>query len=140
MFPGSYPFEELGAALVTRSPGYVLDGQGKVKTVLSSTGMPLGLEPADTFPSAAAITLEPGDLVFLFTDGVVDTFSADGTSFGLGRVLDAIRAHRHESPQPLVEGLLQTVRTFSGNTQLDDRTAVIVKVAPSSCPHRNPCA
>jgi len=121
------------------SPGYVLDGQGKVKTVLSSTGMPLGLEPASTFPSAAAITLEPGDLVFLFTDGVVETFSADGTPFGVGRVLDAVRAHRHESPHPIVEGLLHTVRAFSGNTQFDDRTAVIIKVAPSSCPQLNLC-
>ncbi len=121
------------------TPGYVLDGQGRVKTVLSSTGMPLGLEPAGTFPSAAAITLEPGDLVLLLTDGVVDTFSTDGTSFGLRRVLDAVRAHRHESSFPIVEGLLHTVRAFSGNTQLDDRTAVIIKVAPSSCPHRNPC-
>ena len=121
------------------SPGYVLDGEGKVKTVLSSTGMPLGVNSAVTFPSAAVIPLDPGDLVLLLTDGVVETFSADGTSFGLGRVLDAVRPHRHEPPHSIVEGLLHTVRAFSGDRQFDDQTAVLLKVAMSSCPHGNSC-
>src|SRR5262249_35382813 len=37
------------------NPGYVLDGEGNVKAVLPSTGMPLGLLPEADFSSTAAI-------------------------------------------------------------------------------------
>jgi PAS domain S-box-containing protein len=114
------------------SPGYVLDGRGEVKTVLSSTGMPLGVEPAATFPSAAAVTLEPGDLVFLPSDGVIESFSADGTRFGMARALDVIRAHRNQAPGEIVEALFQAVGVYSGGIQLDDVTAVVLKVETPS--------
>src|SRR5262249_41753577 len=56
-------------------PGYVLDARGEVKAVLQSTGTPLGLDLGGGFPAAPAVILEPGDLVFLLTDGVVEAFS-----------------------------------------------------------------
>jgi PAS domain S-box-containing protein len=112
-------------------PGYVLDARGKVKAVLPSTGVPLGIEPVGDFPSAAATALEPGDLVVLLTDGVVETVSPDGTLFGVGRALDVVRAHRGGTPRQVAEALLQTANDFSGDVQIDDRTAVILKVSPS---------
>lgn len=69
-----------------------------MKAVLSSTGTPLGLEPGGDFPAAAPVELLPGDLVFLPTDGVIESFSGDGTRFGMARALDVIRAHRSQAP------------------------------------------
>jgi PAS domain S-box-containing protein len=113
-------------------PGYVLDGRGDVKAVLSSTGTPLGLYPESEFPAAAPIPLAPGDLVFLPTDGVIESLSAVGERFGMHRALDVIRAHRGRPPEEIVEALFQAVAAHSSGAQLDDVTAVILKVdAPS---------
>jgi serine phosphatase RsbU (regulator of sigma subunit) len=120
------------------NPGYVLDGEGNVKAVLTSTGMPLGLLAEADFSSTAAITLAPNDLIFFYTDGVVESFTADGTQFGLERALAAVRAHRHQTPHEIIEALLRAVSDFSGNTQMDDRTAVIIKVGPSANPQLGP--
>jgi serine phosphatase RsbU (regulator of sigma subunit) len=117
------------------NPGYVLDGEGTVKAVLPSTGMPLGLLPEADFSRTAAINLAPGDLVFFYTDGVVESFSGDGGQFGVERALDAVRAHRHQTPHQIIEALFHAVSEFSGNLQMDDRTAVLIKVGPSDSPH-----
>src|SRR5205807_2036715 len=50
-------------------PGYVLDAQGEVRALLPSTAIPLGLDPAGDIASEPALTLEPGDLVLMLTDG-----------------------------------------------------------------------
>ncbi len=110
-------------------PGYILDEQGKVRSVLQSTSIPLGLEPATEFPNAPSITLLRGDLLFLLTDGITEAFSAQDTLFGIERALNVVAEHRHERPDDIVQALFSAVRAFSRDqAQLDDFTAVIIKV------------
>jgi sigma-B regulation protein RsbU (phosphoserine phosphatase) len=109
-------------------PGYLLDRRGNVKAVLEATGRPLGIELATAHFPSAAIVLQPGDLVLLLTDGLVEAMSPAGTRFGLQRVLQTVRSHLHRTSGQIVETLLQTVKEFSSNIQLDDCTAVIIKV------------
>ena len=120
------------------NPGYILDGEGDVKAVLPGTGLPLGLFPDADFPSTAAITLAPGDLVFFHSDGVVESFSPGGGQFGVERALDAVRAHRHLTPHEIIEALFLAVSNFSGNIQMDDETAVVIKVGPPPSPQLGP--
>jgi len=109
--------------------GYILNQQAEVRTVLPSTGLPLGLDPAAEFPAAPAVTLLPGDLLLLVTDGVVEAFSPEDVPFGIERVLNLVQAHRHEKPDEIVQSLFRAVSDFSGNqAQLDDFTAVVIKV------------
>jgi sigma-B regulation protein RsbU (phosphoserine phosphatase) len=79
-------------------PGYVLDQHGQIKAMLASTGLPLGIDSAHEFPAGPALTLGPGDLVFLFTDGLVEAASPDGKLFGVERTLEIVREHRHQTP------------------------------------------
>jgi PAS domain S-box-containing protein len=108
-------------------PGFVLDGGGRVKTVLESTGVVLGFDTAAEFPAGPEVPLESGDLVLLCTDGLAEAFSKEGAAFGKERVLDLVASHRRASPAQIVEALCQEARAFSGE-QHDDMTAVIVKV------------
>jgi serine phosphatase RsbU (regulator of sigma subunit) len=112
------------------NPGYVLDGEGNIKAVLESTGIPLGIAPDMDFPSSAAITLAPGDLVFVYSDGVVESISTKGVQFGVERALEAVRVHRHEPPRQIIEALFHAVSEFSGAVQTDDKTAVVIKIGP----------
>jgi PAS domain S-box-containing protein len=109
-------------------PGYVMNAQGEVKLVLKGTSLPLGLDRAGDFSKGPAITLDPGDLVFLLSDGVVEAPSGSGALFSIGRALEVVRAHRHESPDELIAILLQQVREWSHSAQVDDMTAIVIKV------------
>ena len=56
-------------------PGYVLGPDGEVRATLPSTNIPLGLLMTSEFPSQPAIPLQPGERVFLFTDGLIEAQS-----------------------------------------------------------------
>jgi PAS domain S-box-containing protein len=109
-------------------PGYVLDGRGEVKLVLQSTGLPLGVDGTGDFPTGPAVRLEPGDLLFLLSDGIVEAREGNGPLFGTGRSLAVVRAHRHEPPGEILAALLHQVREWSGSAQADDMTAIVIKV------------
>ena len=107
-------------------PGYVLDRQGRTKAALASTGCPLGIDSANEFPTGPPTTLEPGELVLLFTDGIVEAASPDRKVFGLERTLGIVRAHQHETPEEILDALFGAVSDFSGHQLQDDLTAVIL--------------
>ena len=116
--------------------GYVLDQYGDVRSVLQSTGLPLGLGlplVVPDFPNGPGMTLLPGDCLCLFTDGVTEAFFSENAPFGIERALSVVREHLHERPDEILEALFRAVADFSGNkTPLDDITAVIIKVGAAA--------
>jgi sigma-B regulation protein RsbU (phosphoserine phosphatase) len=112
--------------------GFLLGADGRVKQKLPSTGMPLGVLDETEFPSNDEIPLEPGDLLLLITDGILDARSPDGTSFGYQRALDIVRVFREEPARRIVDHLYYAVRAFSQSLpQYDDITAVVIRVHPN---------
>jgi sigma-B regulation protein RsbU (phosphoserine phosphatase) len=108
---------------------YVLDSRGAVKSTLSSTSMPLGMFSEWDCGPCSEISLEPGDLMVLVTDGVSETENNEGDVFGVDRTLEYVCHHRHEAAQDLVSGLYHHVRDFAGGAQQnDDITAVVCKM------------
>jgi phosphoserine phosphatase RsbU/P len=118
----------LAYASAGHTPGYILDAGGQIKRVLNSTDIPLGFLPNHAFACGAPISLEPGEILALLTDGITEAERPDQKSFGTEGAIEYIQAHRHESAQDIVNGLYQAVRKFSdGLPQNDDITAVICK-------------
>ncbi len=109
-------------------PGYVLDDRGEVRVQLGSTGFPLGVDPDADFPAGPPTPLHPGDLVLLVTDGILEARAPDGDSFGAERTLAVVRAHRAETPAEIIAALLKAAGAFSPEAQVDDMTAVVIKV------------
>jgi PAS domain S-box-containing protein len=127
------PSQTLRYASAGHTTGYILDTDGAVKRELSSTGMPLGITQDATFESSAAISVEEGDLISLFTDGVTETEAPDGMPFGQDRALEVIRACRGERSATIVNRLYRAIREFADRRpQTDDITAVVCKVAHSA--------
>ncbi len=111
------------------SPCFIIDSGGMVKRTLDSTDIPLGFLQERAFGCSETISLEPGDILALLTDGITDAARPDQNLFGVERALDFIREHRHQSAREIVDGLYQEVRAFSnGMPQIDDITAVICKI------------
>lgn len=119
----------LSYASAGHPPAFVLDAAGAVKSKLKRTGIPLGMKEDFEFPSAAEITLSPGDIFLLLTDGLDEATSPDGSTFGTERIFDIARAHRNEPAQSIVTKLYEGVRAFANHApQVDDITAIVVKV------------
>jgi phosphoserine phosphatase RsbU/P len=110
-------------------PGYVLDHRGRTKTILASDGLPLGVNLSTEFSASSEVALELGDLIVLYTDGIVETFSPEGELFTSERLLASIRQHRERSPDEILDALFHAATDHAqGAVQLDDLTAVIIKV------------
>lgn len=109
-------------------PGFVLDPRGQIKAVLASTGLPLGIDPSETFPVAPAVPLEPGDVVLVVTDGITEAASPEGELFGMERTLRCVRRQQKQKACAILTALFNAVSEFCNNNHLDDLTAVIVKV------------
>ncbi len=72
--------------------------------------------------------LEPGDLLFLYTDGVVEARAPNGALFGMDRALRLVSRHRDEKPGAIIKVLFDEVRAYCGQVQTDDMTAIVIKV------------
>jgi len=100
-----------------------------VKTLPSPTALPLGL--GDWPPGLVEETLEPGDRILLFTDGVVEARGKTGEFFGVERLVDFVcRALADRLPAPetmrrLVSGILDHQH---GELQ-DDASVIFVEWA-----------
>jgi sigma-B regulation protein RsbU (phosphoserine phosphatase) len=98
---------------------------------IGSDGMPLGLVPDEVFASVILNRREPfrvGDVLVLYTDGLTETPNEDDKEFASSRLADAVRALRARTSREINEGILESVRRFSGHAdQRDDLTLVTLK-------------
>jgi sigma-B regulation protein RsbU (phosphoserine phosphatase) len=119
-----------GRKLVYASGGhqsYLLRASGRVE-ILLATGIPLGMMPGP-IRGAPELSLHPGDLLLMVTDGIEETMSPEGCELGRERILEVAQANRHRSASEIVTALCTAASDFSaGQVQQDDITAVVAKV------------
>lgn len=77
---------------------------------------------------AGSVTLQAGDLLVLYTDGVVDATSADGDEFGTARLAATVHTARHRPVGEVLDAAVRATRDFSGaEAYQDDFTLVVVR-------------
>ena len=117
-------------------PPFHLAADGTVR-MLEEGGAVLG-PLADATYERGFVRLQPGDMLVLYTDGIVETTrsTAGGREeYGVERLIEAARAHRGKSAADVIAALFAEVETFGGHAPpADDRTLVVVRypeVAPA---------
>jgi serine phosphatase RsbU (regulator of sigma subunit) len=97
---------------------------------LDATGLPAGmLEEAEY--EARDVTLRPGDMLVLYTDGLTEAEDPDGVPFGEGGLLEVVQAHAAGGCRALHDALEQAVTRFAqGTVQKDDMTLMVVEYSP----------
>jgi serine phosphatase RsbU (regulator of sigma subunit) len=71
--------------------------------------------------------LFPGDTLALYTDGLTESFNAEGEEFGEERLIETLRRCRELSSKALLASLVDDVRQFSSHEQHDDITVVVAQ-------------
>jgi sigma-B regulation protein RsbU (phosphoserine phosphatase) len=95
------------------------------------TGMVLGVLAGQEFDRGGPIELEPGDLLFLRTDGVDETMNANREMFGEARLLEVLAAGSGLDADTVLERVDQARRDFAGSAVPDDDlTMVAIRFAP----------
>jgi phosphoserine phosphatase RsbU/P len=94
---------------------------------LETGGVVLGLFEHATFDEDT-VSLQPGDLIVAFSDGVSEAMNEKGDEYTDDRTIACISRNLGKPPQEVLDALFADVRAFCGDaTQSDDITAVIVR-------------
>lgn len=95
---------------------------------LEAGGFPLGL--VDDFEyMEGTVELRTGDLLTLYTDGLIEAQAPDGEMYALERLQRSVLENRHEPCEHIASQIYTQVTSFVGSTQLqDDLTFVNMRV------------
>ncbi len=94
---------------------------------LECGGPIVGLFDAATFEEET-VTLQAGDWLIVFSDGVSEAMSASGDEYGENRIVSVVERNKELEPRQLLEALFADVREFTrGAAQSDDITAMMLR-------------
>ncbi|WP_462202986.1 PP2C family protein-serine/threonine phosphatase [Frankia sp. CcWB3] len=110
--PGSIVGSGLGTAQVVRLPP-----TGPLMSSLLAEPGAWGIQ---------TLRLEPGDVLFAYTDGLVEARDEAGRQFGLHRLIAEILRDPTRTPVALLDDAFDAVRRYAPGRQGDDRTAIIL--------------
>ncbi len=103
-------------------------------TKLTTGGPPLGLLAGARY-LAGEVTIEPGDLLVLFTDGVVEAEDPAGREFGVDRLANVVSAMRRRPGAEVVEAVVRETVEFCGSGEYaDDFTVLVLRRDPEAEP------
>jgi sigma-B regulation protein RsbU (phosphoserine phosphatase) len=122
---------ETGGVLIYCNAGhnypFILRTNNRIEA-LPSGGPVLGPTPDASYTRGYA-KLNPGDLLCLYSDGIVEAHDRNDREFGMERLERAVRANRSKTAKEIGEEVLARVARW-GRVDPDDRTIVIVKAIP----------
>jgi sigma-B regulation protein RsbU (phosphoserine phosphatase) len=109
------------------NPPLLLRATGKLERLVA-TATVLGMF-SNWECAVVETTLEPGDLLVMYTDGVSEAPNAAGEEFGEKRLLESMRPalRDHASTAALLSSINAAVQQFSNGVQADDLTLVIAQ-------------
>lgn len=112
-------------------PTLVIRNQKETVERLSAQSIPLGIDVPLKLDEAINVTLDPGDLVAMFSDGCYEGKNEEGEAFGLERVVVLLKKNQDKSVDELISLLQETITKYTGReSQVDDMTMLLIKRVP----------
>jgi len=107
------------------NPPLLLRANGAIER-LGATATVLGLF-TNWSCEVKKVSLGPGDVLVIYTDGVTEAPSQAGEEFGESRLQKIVRAQPQLPVKEMLAVILDEVEQFSGASQADDLTLVIAR-------------
>jgi len=93
--------------------------------MLEAGGMILGFS-RDSFYDAGEVEMRPGDVLVLYTDGVIEARNRAGEEFGVARLERVLRETEAAPIEEVVRAVVAAGRSFSETEQFDDDLTLVV--------------
>jgi sigma-B regulation protein RsbU (phosphoserine phosphatase) len=109
---------------------YLRRSSGELEQVAGKPQAPLAVRAATRYQNQA-VQLQPGDMLLVCTDGVVEAMNEAGNLYGAARLEALLHATGDEPPQALVEALKSDIEAFTdGAPKADDVTLLALRLWP----------
>lgn len=111
---------------------YHLGRDGRIAMLEKSAGMALGIADEARFETKR-LTLQHGDALFLYTDGVTEAMDSGDRMFTEQRLEEFLQRSHSATPAEQIHGVVGEVRQFSaGTAQSDDITVLALRFGKAS--------
>ena len=112
------------------NPPFVLR-EGRIKELMKGC-IPLGILPVENIEIGYE-QLQENDILFLYTDGIVEQFNPTDEMIGLQKVHDLVRQIHHLPSKLICDNVLETVwKHAETEANSDDMSLLVIKILPSS--------
>jgi serine phosphatase RsbU (regulator of sigma subunit) len=113
------------------NPQFVIRARDGIEP-LSSTGMPIALYAGHGY-TEARVELHTGDLLFFYTDGLVETMNDAGDMFDVERLQTLLAAAQTHDVDAVLARIEEQVAAFRGTTEpFDDATMMALRITEST--------
>jgi phosphoserine phosphatase RsbU/P len=111
-----------------QAPALLYHAESRSFVELESTGLPIGVIDPPDCPLGPVLTMHPGDMVILGTDGIVEAVDQRGTPFGIERLQECIGKCAGGSLPEMVREIGREVQLhYVGDNPPDDLTLLAVR-------------
>jgi sigma-B regulation protein RsbU (phosphoserine phosphatase) len=101
-------------------------------SLIKGDNTPLGFIPDENYQQIK-FNFNPGDILFLYSDGFTEACRPDGTFFGEDRLVACIKEYFNQDPNSIVKHIQEEVFKFARTDRLgDDLTCVVLKRKPET--------
>ncbi len=130
LFYGELSTDKNGLFLYTNAghnpPLFYSNRKNKVEYLLV-TGPVLGPVPHAKY-QIESINLLPGDILVMFSDGIVDSTNSNGEPYPEVKLINLLKNNKTKTPKEIALKILDDVLRFTKNgTYSDDKTLVVIK-------------
>jgi sigma-B regulation protein RsbU (phosphoserine phosphatase) len=96
---------------------------------LDGSGIALGVDEKWNYKEYTKTDLNKGQIIFLSTDGIWESFNQKGEMFGKERIYDIIRKNSSLSSNEIINIMLDSLKNFQQGASIeDDITLVVIKI------------
>ena len=111
-------------------PAIIYDPGADSFEELGGEGIALGVDEDWKYSEYKKTALNKGQIIFLSTDGIWETFNHEGEMFGKAPIYEIIRKNSSFGAKKIIDIMLESLENFQQGTQIeDDITMVVIKIS-----------
>jgi serine phosphatase RsbU (regulator of sigma subunit) len=109
------------------NPPFIIRSKESHKVdMLKRTGIAIGIDIDGTWIQSS-VSIEQGDLLVLYTDGIPDAQDLNGSFFGEEKLIEIVQLNKKKMAYEIQNSILEEIERFVGNSpQFDDITLMIL--------------
>jgi sigma-B regulation protein RsbU (phosphoserine phosphatase) len=106
-------------------PPILISNQGKEVKVLIDTDLVMGIDQTKEYRDSY-MKVESGDILILYSDGVVEAFNPEEEFFEEKRLIQTVQENFQLSSLEIIQQVCKSIREFTGEKPLTDELTLVI--------------